>query len=341
MGPDRTRIDKERYVGLAFMEREARGLWPHVWLVAGRSAAVARLGSRLSVVFGDRTVTVRRTEDGLVGEGVHVDESHGFVWVHLGEPETDVRGWLGSVGDALDAYRLGEWGQSGSLSIDLGANWKTVVDAWNETYHAQGIHRQILGMIDDVNVGFAEHGIHGQLVVPFAAPSPRVRTEAVGPILTHMLRVAGLDPRSFSGGPLDVRPAIQAHLADEPLYASLQPEQLTDCFNYYVFPNHSFVMWRDHMVLYRYRPHPTQPDRSWVDLISLQRNASESAIHVDYDEDDPRMEEVLAQDIAAIRATQQGMHSSGFDGLVLGDSEVRITRMHEELDALLDRTAPA
>ena len=304
-------VPKERYTSPAFMERETRGLWPRVWLLAGRSAALTEVGSWITVEFGAQSVIVARAKDGLVahhnvcshrghrltdqpsgrGRGwscpyhrwsyslegellavpdehafgpsfdrcnhglraVRVDEALGFVWVHMGTPEVELGEWLAPVSSRLNAYGIEQWGQSSALSIDLGANWKTVVDAWNETYHAQGIHRQILGLIDDVNVRFEELGPHGLLVVPFAAPSPRLGEQTtLNPLLQHMLRSAGVDPARFEGGAAEVRPAIQGKVATDRRYDALQPEQLTDCYNHYVFPNHSFVMWRDHMVCLLY-----------------------------------------------------------------------------------------
>lgn len=390
----RTRIPKERYVSCAFLEREARGLWPRVWLLAVRSAAVAVVGSWAVVEVGRESVIVVRTEEGLrgyhnvcqhrghrlasapcgtskswvcpyhrwtyghdgsllrvpdeeaFGEGfsrsdhdlapVHVAEALGFVWVHLGAPEEALEAWLGPVLPALEAYRLATWGRTLLTVIDVSANWKTVADAWNETYHAQGIHRQVLELIDDVNTGSVRWGPHGRLVVPFFRPSPRLPPrDDVSAMLAAGLRDVGIDPATFEGGPGEVRLAMQLRLRDDPRYADLGDAQLTDCYNHYVFPNLNFVVWRDSMVLYQYLPHPTEPGRSQLRVHSLQRGAAETEASTHLAEDAAEMEEVLAQDLNAVRQTQRGMASSGFEGLALGAAEAQIRSMHATLDAML------
>ena len=61
----------------------------------------------------------------------------------------------------------------------IAANWKAVVDAFNEGYHVQGLHPQILPWTDDVSIEyeqFERHAHYGRL--PGARrelrPSPRL-----------------------------------------------------------------------------------------------------------------------------------------------------------------------
>ena len=42
----------------------------------------------------------------------------------------------------------------------LPANWKVVIDAFNEGYHVQGTHPQILPWTDDVNMEYEQFGTH-------------------------------------------------------------------------------------------------------------------------------------------------------------------------------------
>src|SRR6185503_6929024 len=61
----------------------------------------------------------------------------------------------------------------------LPANWKVVVDAFNEAYHVQGTHPQILPWTDDVSITYEQLGIHSHYGrLPDARrelkPSPRL-----------------------------------------------------------------------------------------------------------------------------------------------------------------------
>ena len=46
--------------------------------------------------------------------------------------------------------------------------------------------------------------------------------------------------------------------------------------------------------------------------------------------------ELLAQDFYNLPRIQQGMNSSGFEGLHLGDQELRIRHFHQTLDKYLN-----
>ena len=62
----------------------------------------------------------------------------------------------------------------------IDANWKAVVDAFNEGYHVQGLHPQILPWTDDVSIAYEQFGTHahyGRLAgcAPRAAAEPAAR----------------------------------------------------------------------------------------------------------------------------------------------------------------------
>ena len=65
------------------------------------------------------------------------------------------------------------------LSTVLPANWKVAVDAFNEGYHVQGTHPQLLPWTDDVSLEYEALGIHAHYGrLPNARrqlrPSPRL-----------------------------------------------------------------------------------------------------------------------------------------------------------------------
>ena len=60
------------------------------------------------------------------------------------------------------------------LTTVLPANWKVVVDAFNEAYHVQGTHPELLEYSDDVNVQIDLYGRHSRFIFPVGLPSPRL-----------------------------------------------------------------------------------------------------------------------------------------------------------------------
>ena len=59
------------------------------------------------------------------------------------------------------------------ISVQADCNWKTLIEGFSETYHVQGIHREMLGMADDVNGPQVIWPRHGRLVQSYGLPSPR------------------------------------------------------------------------------------------------------------------------------------------------------------------------
>src|SRR4030095_16941533 len=195
--------------------------------------------------------------------------------------------------------------------------------------HTRLPHRKPPAPTTAMNAGINRPGRHSRLIMPFATPSPRIgKPHELSPVMRQLLQAGSVDPAPFEKRPEDVRGAIQAARRARG-YETLSDDQLSDCFNYYVFPNTSFVMWADSAVVYRYRPDARDPDRSLLDIMSLSRAPAHGRPnHERWRQDDPRMDQVLAQDIAAISAVQRGMHSGGYRGLQLSAAEARIVFMH-------------
>jgi choline monooxygenase len=77
---------------------------------------------------------------GLRAPQVRVEEWNGFVWLtfHDGTALID---YLGELGDDLGGYHLEDWEWRYRDSWTIQANWKTVIDAFNETWHVPFTHK--------------------------------------------------------------------------------------------------------------------------------------------------------------------------------------------------------
>ena len=64
------------------------------------------------------------------------------------------------------------------IAMPMPCNWKTLIDGFSETYHVQGLHREMLAMTDDVNSPQQLWNRHGKLEQPYGVPSPRLRDGA-------------------------------------------------------------------------------------------------------------------------------------------------------------------
>jgi nitrite reductase/ring-hydroxylating ferredoxin subunit len=281
---------------------------------------------------------------------VRCDTWGGFVWINLDPDAMSLREYLEVIPEHLDPYHFEEMKILNDFTVEVASNWKTSMDAFHESYHIFGTHPDTLDVNDDVNVPYDCYERHSRMILQLGVASPRHPDHGkVGPrVKEAFLATAGIDPASFTGGALDVRPAVAKAVreiqgpamgAD---FSELNDAQLIDDFHYSIFPNVTFNIFGRSAWLFRHRPHPSDPDRMYFDFFNLLRAPAadiprpENTFAVATD--DLVLEpvggggELLAQDTYNLPRIQQGMHSAGFTGLHLGDQEIRIRHFHHVLD---------
>ena len=302
---------------------------------------------------------------------VALDVWNGFVFVHLGEQPEPLLTFLGPVASILEPYDFGGMTLVEDQTVHLDCNWKAVVDNFSELYHVDYLHPQHKRMVDCHNdlVRLFEGG-HTGVEVPGGTVNqkfgvPEVPTD----IQSQQLTSLDLDPKDFNGRVLDVRGAIQAQKrligAERGMpYERFTSDQLSDVWQYNLFPNTVLSFTPEHCWILRPRPHATDPNQCEFDKISLVRfpQASASAGHkavlgpasregaFDQPSDRPvrdvfgylavilgekTMTDTIDQDVELLGQVQQGMQSKGFNTVFLNEDEVRIQHFHAELDRKL------
>lgn len=82
--------------------------------------------------------------DGLRTSPVQAEEWAGFVWLAFSEDLPDLRTYLGVIATELDGYGLDRFQTKYRARLELKANWKLVIDAFNETWHVPFTHQDTL-----------------------------------------------------------------------------------------------------------------------------------------------------------------------------------------------------
>jgi glycine betaine catabolism A len=83
---------------------------------------------------------------------VAVDEWAGFVFIHLSPERAGANGatlasQLGPIPQRLARYPLAELKAARSLRYDVDANWKVMLENYNECYHCAGVHPELCRIV--------------------------------------------------------------------------------------------------------------------------------------------------------------------------------------------------
>ena len=266
-----------------------------------------------------------------------------FVWFTLNESPPSLAEFLDPIAHHLDPYQFHKMVQTRDITVEWDCNWKTSVDAFNESYHVQGIHPQLLWYLHDIDIQIDCYGRHSRYLIPFATISPRVRTPpAIPESIKMIMKAAGIDPADYDGRIQDIRRDVQQrkrqhgpeHGKD---YSRLNDDQLTDDYHYLIFPNLSLNVHADDFWIFRQRPHPSDPDKMFYDIMTyeLVPDGKEWPARAEpqrWKHGDKSIGLVLDQDAANLPGVQAGMHSKGFKGIWAGRQELRIRHFHKVID---------
>ncbi|HCC43036.1 MAG TPA: hypothetical protein DEQ32_01480, partial [Gammaproteobacteria bacterium] len=217
---------------------------------------------------------------------------------------------------------------------------------------------------------------HTGLAVPGSTINPRFPIpEMPTDIQIMQLRSLGLDPEDFQGRVVEVRRAIQ--LQKRAIgrsrgmdYSAFNDDQLSDVWQYNIFPNSILSFTPEHCWLLRPRPHPTDASKCLFDKISLEMYAdpklAESAEEIrgpghrqtrktsaylpdDYQrpkrdifhydaviKGEKTMTDTIDQDVELLSGVQRGMQSSGFNQVYLNEDEMRVQHFHNRMNELIN-----
>jgi phenylpropionate dioxygenase-like ring-hydroxylating dioxygenase large terminal subunit len=291
---------------------------------------------------------------------LRVETWGGWVFVNMDPQARPLAEYLGAVADHLAPY---DFGRNYALALDYSfewdCNWKVGVDAFNEVYHVQGIHPELLPFTDDVDCPIDLLGKHSRFLFKVGVPSPRWsdrRAQAAGyrdrnALSREMRELLGhyrMDPAPFENDAHAVRPALIARSRELGRAAgwdlsALNDEQLWIDVHYTLFPNITFNISAGHFWLFRHRPQPGDPGRMIWDFQEYRRIAPGGErpprpehVHARWGEGhEKKLHLALFQDGEAAPPQQRGLESRGFRGLQLARQERRIRHFHAILDEYL------
>ena len=154
--------------------------------------------------------------------------------------------------------RLDEFRCVATTSTPVPCNWKAVADGFSETYHVQGLHREMLGSIDDVHAPQHLWVATASRTSATACPAPgsgaTSTTRGVGLVRADPGRPHGPDPWPARPMPpvpegQTVRDVIAELLrgtrrSSGPTWRDLDTDAgACDLAQYNLFPNATVLLW--------------------------------------------------------------------------------------------------
>jgi choline monooxygenase len=258
--------------------------------------------------------------------------------------------YLEGVPDDSAWARLDEFRCTVTTQTPVPCNWKVVADGFSETYHVQGIHREMLGSIDDINATQHIWGLQGVSYQDYGMPSPRLGRVVCDEDVWNSFVVtqgARMGPEYVAPCPMpDIPPAAtirdviaellrREHTRTHGVDCSgLDTDRMLSLSQYNLFPNATVLVWGEMLNVLIARPGPN-PDEAELVTFLLYRGASADAppgrpvdLPVPADAD---FGFVLNADVGVLRTAQRGLHQPGLTHLVVSGEECRILNMHRNL----------
>ena len=292
----------------------------------------------------------------------------GFIFLNPDRKAAPLSDFLGEVADLLAPYRLEEMIPVGlNVRESLECNWKVVMDAFQEGYHIQGVHPELVAAMDESKERYAFFGDHSVATGPFGAANleefgPEQQANSIRGLPATFPGVADVLPRfeelldgyrKADGslifpegitGRLLLQQATRDTLTAKGLdVGGLTDTQMSDNHFHLVFPNLFMTIRAGEATVIVSTPHPDgDPNRChWLvqNLLWLppgEREAGREPLREIAEGDHFPYFLALEQDWEMMQRQQTGLRNTTLDHLALTRQEVRLAYYHSVLDAWVE-----
>ncbi len=284
---------------------------------------------------------------------VRVGRWGGWVWINMDPEAESLEDYLGEAKTLLDPFEIDQLRFKWRQWLYFPCNWKTALEAFNESYHVQTSHPQLMRWVNYRHWSRAagKHGHHGVLAPRDGAHEQggsglsgvNVRGEddpriAVAEQFEEMARTLDattpqtileaanrlVDELPEGTGPAEVGAHLmESAMRDDAARGVIWPEITHDQmhaagFDWHLFPNFIVLPGPTFALCYRARPNGHDPDSCIFEVCALERYPKGEETETEWVfEPDPTEEKwrlILSQDFSNMPEVQRGMKSRGFKG---------------------------
>lgn len=287
---------------------------------------------------------------------VKVDSWGGWVWINMDPNSPPLRQYLEPAYSLLAPFELDKMRYSWRQWLYFPCNWKTSLEAFNESYHLGTTHPQLTRWLNITTWSKGENhcGWHGVIM---AAPSnpqdPRIAAAELANELKRTLNASTTETLVNVANRLELElpPGTPAHevgahmmataaredAARGVIWPKIDPAQMEAAGNgWHIFPNTIVLHGLTTALCYRSRPNGYDPDSCIFEVYVLERypEGEEPKTQWVYQPDptEDKWRKILCQDFANMPQVQKGMKSRGFEGPRPNPvQEVPVTHFHRLL----------
>ena len=299
---------------------------------------------------------------------VPVDQFAGFIFLNPDAQAASLADYLGQTAEYLAPYHIDEMIPFGlNVREEIACNWKVIMDAFQEGYHIQGVHPELIPAMDEAKERYRFFGDHSVATAPFGASNladadEELQLDAIRGLPATFPGLANVMPRfdalvSAHRGQDDVvalpngqtprlllQEAMRHVLTERGLdVAGLTDSQLSDNQFWILFPNFFMTIHAGEATVIVAQPHATgDPNRCFWHVMNLQWFPPEERAtrrepvtevaagdHFDYFL-------ALEQDFEQMERQQRGLRQNSLPYLSLTKQEVRLAHFHAALDGWVE-----
>ena len=294
-----------------------------------------------------------------------------LVFINMDKHAMPLLEYLDVIPEHLKVYPFEKLRVLRDLEICWEANWKTALEAFIEFYHADDVHPEVVPFSDTLETQYDlyNHGMSRMIIRNGFATYRLENRDEVSEGLQGLVAIYGGNPADYAN--VKGREWREKALCDTKrkwgkrngydFFDNLTDDQITDDWNYHVFPTITINVFADSMLLQNFRPHATDPEKCYYQAITLNLPLKDPDTPVfDINSFGPeafgpkgwdgsvrpkrfrptKREDyghVLAQDADRVPQVQKGLRSRSYRGALLSESECRIRHYLAEIDRYLNR----
>ena len=304
---------------------------------------------------------------------VRVDTWAGLVWYTMDDNAPGLMKYLEPTPELYKGHQFEKAVRVHWIRVELDANWKFWSDNFNESYHTRTVHPQVPPIIDQDHFTsrYEMFPMGHNRIVQMGRPSLRDRLPEGQPHpFDEQLRLWDIDPDSYPDfetkalqGWLDLKAAKRKCWKEKGFlhYENLSDEDLTESPFGVLFPNVAIAPGADSFLVWRWEPHPTDPEKCFFDqwtmaypvagmegfvnrtarnTMELKEAELDFRVYGDGASVQDLSDQVVFQDWQLTQGQRTGWHSRGYQEPYFAAQETRVHRFHEVLNDYLAGTPP-